>query len=384
MSINSLPVETLEQIFSSGLKQVDLARLCQVSKLFLIIGRPQLYRSITLYSIRQVDKFKESRQEDAKLVEEVRIIGKENPWEISKMEDLAKASEAMSETQKQQKVAGVVKRLLEGEIVDPAQLCKISIYRVVEDPTLLLNDEFSFKPKIFPNLVDLTIVSNRGGFNTLEAILKPEFLPNLARLSICDCTRFDWSSPHGLSNLNIPNFPNLPMTSDLRFPSYNHPVEFYIQFQIFADPGTSGLNKLRLVVSLPFSFVRDNPSLLHLVILDHCRSLLPTEQYTVLYVSSRAAYPREIEKIFNQLRIVAARFFSYSLKYLALPSAFKLQLSASQNKILGDLINLGVAVHFDGDLGTAIAPPSFFEFFKKEKQQQKEEEETRGQELSQE
>ncbi|GAA5950868.1 hypothetical protein JCM3765_004615 [Sporobolomyces pararoseus] len=325
MSINSLPVETLEQIISSDLEQVDLARLSQVSKLFLIIGRPRLYRSITLYSIRQVDKFNESRQEDAKLVEQVRIIGKENPWEISKMEDLAKAYEAMSETQKQQKVAGVVKRLLEGEIVNPDQLKSVFIHQIVEDPGAVWGDAFARNPKIFANLTDLSIVSYRGGVWIIEDFLKQSYHPNLERLVLCD-----------------------------------------------------------LVVSSPLNFLGDNPSLLHLTVFSSASEIGQQDKYILVYPSTRASSDELIDAVFAQLQSIVTNFSDYFLKYLALPSTLELQLSISQNKILGDLINLGVAVHFDGDLGAAIAPPSFFGFLKKEKQQPKEEEERKCQELSQE
>ena len=39
--------------------------------------------------------------------------------------------------------------------------------------------------------------------------------------------------------------------------------------------------------------------------------------------------------------------------------------------ILDRLTDLGVSVPFDGDLGSVIAPPSFFEFRKKEEEEDK-------------
>lgn len=127
MSINSLPVETLEQIFSSNLKQVDLARLCQVSKLFLDIVRPLLYRSITLRSITQTNQCKNSREEDARLVREIHIVGKGNLWKtkgLSRLEDLF---QRMDVSERSETEAGVVKRLLEGEIVNPRREFTLSV-----------------------------------------------------------------------------------------------------------------------------------------------------------------------------------------------------------------------------------------------------------------
>lgn len=126
MSIDILPVETLEQIFSSDLNQVDLARLCQVSKLFRDIVRPQLYRSVTLQSIRQANQLKNSSEEDVKLVEEVRIVGKGDCFPVMKAKELRKAFFAMSEIERLGKEAGVVEELLEGKIVNPARKFNLS------------------------------------------------------------------------------------------------------------------------------------------------------------------------------------------------------------------------------------------------------------------
>lgn len=121
-SISSLPEEILEQIFCSNLQQHDLAILCRVSKQFLTIVRPILYRTVVTFSThRQAENFLESRAEDRQLLELVKVVGKGNPWEIGQMKALDESFKGVSRAEKSEREGGVVKKLLEGDIVDTAR-----------------------------------------------------------------------------------------------------------------------------------------------------------------------------------------------------------------------------------------------------------------------
>ncbi|GAA5950873.1 hypothetical protein JCM3765_004616 [Sporobolomyces pararoseus] len=360
MSKRSLPTETLQQIFSSNLEQHQLAILCRVSKRFNSIVKPFLYRSITLQSIRQANKFKESREEDVKLVEEVRIVGKGDLWEISKTQDLAQAFGAMSEVEKAEHEAGVVKRLLEGEIVNPSRLKRLFLHQIVEDPNQTWAKDFEVNTQIFSSLTELSLVSLRGGWEVLWQLVDPLFIPRLERLALCGV---EWCKKEDFDGSWV-------MTSDLGLVKLELPSEFRIIERFLQRLPPPQVGNLKLVVSRSFVPFNRSRSLLHLAILDGTSPPYHFDKHLVVHFSNPPASYGEIDNVFAQLQGIATNFSSYSLKYLTLPSSLENHISTDDRSLLNELSNLGVALHFDGDLGSGIAPPSFFTFRKKEEEEE--------------
>ncbi|GAA5991154.1 hypothetical protein JCM5350_001927 [Sporobolomyces pararoseus] len=372
MSINILPVETLEQIFSSNLKQVDLARLCQVSNLFLDIVRPLLYGSVTLQSIRQANQFKNSREEDARLVREIHIVGKGNLWKTKKLSRLEDIFERMDMSERSETEAGVVKRLLEGEIVHPRQIEFIRIYRVAEDPTVLGSPGFSIKPKIFSNLTNLSIMSHRGGLKICSAFLRPAVLPNLQRLLLFEATRC-------VRPTRKPTPATQQPVRETGIPTASLVLGWRLKKSDLLK-----IPSLHLLVSPGFT-VSDNqrhPSLVHLAAHTSELGIGRQSRYMTLIAPPGSTSNSAVQRAFADLRDLSKNFSDYALRYLVLPSHLsRSELPPSMQETLDILTNLGVSIHFDGDLGSAIGPPSFFEFRKKEEEDE-EDKQKKGQGLS--
>ncbi|GAA5991156.1 hypothetical protein JCM5350_001928 [Sporobolomyces pararoseus] len=377
--ISSLPEEILDQIFSSNLHPHDLAVLCRVTKQFNIIVKSLLYRSITLCSIEQAEKFKRNDSGDAQLVESILITEKEDAWEIHDTIRMYDTMAKLSDTEKRQKESGLVKKVVEGEIDDTSQIKQLFVHQVLEDADVLWSDEFSVDYQTFANLKDLSIVRHLGGSQVLSGFLQRRYLPNLRRLALCDVAK--------LRRCSIPiqasaNSLFSPFTTDLN----GNPLVRIVPVVYGEDLGflerTIKDMTLELLVSPSFGSLSQCPSLLHLAVFDHNTPLLSFDKYAAGFFVSDSTSDQEIADVFHQLRAIATNFSAYSLKYLTLPSSLEGQLSVLQNQILSDLTNLGVSVHFDGDSGTVIAPPSFFEFRQKEEDQEEEarrkEEEMRG------
>ncbi|GAA5950849.1 hypothetical protein JCM3765_004609 [Sporobolomyces pararoseus] len=368
-SISSLPEETLDQIFSSNLQQHDLAVLCRVSKQFNNIVKPLLYRSITLYSVEQAEKFKKNKSGAAQLVESILITGKADAWKDDDIMNIYDAIRELTEIEKRKKELGLVKKVVEGEIVNPSQIKSLFIHQVFEDADALWKKDFSVNHQIFANLTDLSIVGHRGGAAVLSEFFQQCFIPSLKRLVLCDVSEFRNRVPPSPTVVTSHNSsgPQPPTVRSLEIhPIEGDPLRAYLQGAI-----SSGDFKLDLLVSPSYDFLGHHPSLLHLAILDYDNSILASAKYAVVYISPRSTFRRtEFDRVFIELAYIANNYSSYSLKYLALPSKFEQQLSVNNHKILNDLLNLSVTVHFDGDLGSVIAPPSFFEFRKKEEEEQ--------------
>ncbi|GAA5950904.1 hypothetical protein JCM3765_004625 [Sporobolomyces pararoseus] len=362
MSMYSLPVETLEQIISSDLEQVDLARLSQVSKLFLIIGRPRLYRSITLQSIGQAIKLEHSRQEDVELVRSVKVMGKGDPWAERKLSSVRRAFKKASSVEMTQMEAGCVKQLLDGKFFNLSNLTSIYIHNVLEDPNSILTSstelDLPFRP--LHNLVELSIVSHRGGFNAVHLLLDRDYLPTLKRLTLCDVSH----NYRSLGNrMGLDEIREDPIV-DVQF----------INQELFLN------RQLELLVGPCFEYpLIAHPSILHVAVLESC-DIHPSNEYAILFISTLLPESIELEDTFHHLTDVAANYSSssYSLKYLAFPSRLEHKLSSQQRSILNDLTLLGIAIHFDGDLGSVIAPPSFLGFRKKEEEQKARREEAKN------
>ncbi|GAA5991166.1 hypothetical protein JCM5350_001933 [Sporobolomyces pararoseus] len=367
--VSSLPEETLDQIFSSNLHQHDLAVLCRVTKQFSIIVKPLLYRSITLCSIEQAEKFRRNGSGDAQLIESILITGKGDAWTAHSVVAVYDTMNELNEMGKRGKEPGLVKKVVEGEIVNPSQLKQLLIHQVFEDADVLSSDQLSVDYQIFANLTDLSIVGHRGGSQVLSGFLRQRFLPNLSRLTLCDLPKLTLVQ-RPIRALTTSIIPIIPMTSDGRVPCENVPVESEMLGEYLEGPISSRDFKLDLLVSPSYSFLTRHPSLLHLAILDSHHSLLSIDKYAVVYISTRPDSAVETDNVFIRLQRLVAYFSSYSVKYLALPSALETQLSTEKRTILNDLVNLGVSLHFDGDLGSVIASPSFFEFRKKEKEEE--------------
>jgi hypothetical protein len=126
-----LPPETLQQIFSSDLGQHELALLCRVDKRFATIVKPTLYRSITINTLRQAEQFVEQGQkEDVKLVKSVRVVGRNNPWLLGGLEQVWVWFEIMEKEERlKERQAGCVKKLVEGELVEPSREFLLTSYR---------------------------------------------------------------------------------------------------------------------------------------------------------------------------------------------------------------------------------------------------------------
>ncbi|GAA5991169.1 hypothetical protein JCM5350_001935 [Sporobolomyces pararoseus] len=313
MSKRSLPTETLEHIFSSDVEQRELAFLCRASKRFYNIAKPFLYRSITLQSVRQADKFKKSsREEDVKLVRSVKVVGKDNPWIVHDFTEVLTDFMKVSPTQVMAMEAGCVKRLLEGSLLKTSNLTSLYIHDVLEDPRTVQNATAA--PKLpsgaLRNLVELSIVSYRGGGNVVDS--QPG-----ARLS--GIQRRHFRSIHKYLHLAV---------------------------LIFSIDRASSLDRRKL--------------------------LYKSHKYAILFLPAFPKYFRDFDIIFEHFAEIATNYSSYSLKYLALPSRIERLLWARERMILDRLTDLGVSVHFDGDLGSVIAPPSFFEFRKKEEEEEEE------------
>ncbi|GAA5950913.1 hypothetical protein JCM3765_004627 [Sporobolomyces pararoseus] len=362
--ICSLPEETLDQIFSSNLQQSDLAILCRVTKQFLTIVRPLLYHSVTFDSRRQTEEFSKSRPEDVQLVESVKVVGKGNPWEIVEMSALDEHFKELNVAEKVKSEAGVVKRLLGGEIVNSAQLKSIFVHQVVEEPSVVWDRGFAVHPRVFANLTELSIVSHRGGVNVFESLFNLRYLPVLQRLTLCDVLYCDPGGivPVGDGPFMLTTSLGVPLVKKLDPSDYDCLEGILESQECDLFEGT----KLKLLVSPSYNFLEDHPSLIHLTVFSKRYGIGEEDKYVLVYKSTRANSNEEIDNAFDKLQAIATDFVVYSLKYLVLPSSLEHQLSAEKRTILNDLINLGVAVHFDGDLGSVIAPPSFFQFLEHE------------------
>ncbi|GAA5995130.1 hypothetical protein JCM5350_002777 [Sporobolomyces pararoseus] len=358
--ISSLPEETLEQIFFSNLQQHDLAVLCRVSKQFLTIVRPLLYNTVTFYTHHQAENFHKSRAEDRQLVESVKVVGKGNPWEIVEMKALDESFTAMSRAEKSEREGGTVKKLLEGDIVETAQLKIIFVHQVLEEPSVVWEQGFEVHPKVFANLTDLSIVSHRGGINVFESIFSRRYLPALERLTLCDVMSND---PGGMTVISQGAFITTT-SSGLPLVELKDPSDEDCLRDVLVDEGCDLFegDKLKLLVSPSYDFLRNHPSLLRLTVFSQKFGVAKYDKHALIYKSTRANSDGELSNAFDKLQTIATDFSDYSLKYLVLPSSLEHQLSVEKRSILNDLVNLGVAVHFDGDLASVIAPPNFFQF----------------------
>ncbi|GAA5991167.1 hypothetical protein JCM5350_001934 [Sporobolomyces pararoseus] len=355
----SLPDELLLKIFSSSkISQHQLGVFCSVSKRFLAIVKPLLYRSILLGNHEHVEKLRNyGRMEDLKLIQSVRIVGNGDSRERLWMRYVDKAFMKMDQIEKLLSEAGVMKRLIEGEIVEPSQLRLISLYRIVEDPAVLLSAEFSINPRIFENLVDLSIVSYRGGSNVVSKLLSRQVLPSLERLALCDMTEMTASSSESEFTRRTGRAPGRRI--------FDGPLERYlVDCDLFLG------DKIKLLVSRRFEFLNDLPSLVHLAVIQNGIEVDESTRYAVAF-SYSATHTTSLYydlRIFFDLEFVAENFDTFSLRYLSLPSHYSSDLPLRMQATLDNLIDLGVAVHFDANLGRSIAPPSFFDFRRKEEE----------------
>lgn len=183
----------------------------------------------------------------------------------------------------------------------------------------------------------------------------------MERLAICDVSYSDEAKDAGIFDTTLFETTGEGFPFPARTPSDHDCLEMYLEESDLFES-----SKLKLLVSPPYGFQEDYPSLFHLPILTSRYPILPSEKYAVVFISSRAQSSIEIDLVFNQLDQVAANFHLYSLRYLAIPPRLPEHLSTAQKRALDDLANLGVVVGYDGGLGCSIAPPSFFEFRKKE------------------
>ncbi|GAA5950908.1 hypothetical protein JCM3765_004626 [Sporobolomyces pararoseus] len=353
----SLPDELLEQIFSSPrISQHQLGMFCSLSKRFSAIVRPILYRSIILGNHEHVEKLRNfSREEDLRLVQSVRIFGEGDAREVFKSKGIHESFEEMDENEKLLSEAGLVRKLIEGEIIVPKQLKWLSIYQVIEDPAVSTHGRFLVIPRIFANLAELSIVSYRGGFNIVSKLLSRRSLPNLERLTLCDMTEMTaFPVQQVLNGRNL--LPGTPQDHD-------EALETHLErSDLLRD------DKLRLLVSRRFEFLDEFPSLVHLTTVMHADHLDETIKYAVLYSSNPSAPPHQFISGFSGLQVITIHFDSSSLRYLSLPSHLSGELLPHMQQTLDTLIDLGVSVHFDANLGRSIAPPSFFEFRRKEQE----------------
>jgi hypothetical protein len=115
-----LPTETLQQIFSSDLAQHHLSPLCLVDRRISEIVKPYIYDSITIQSQKQLEQFrKQAQNENVELVRSARIVGKRDPWEIRSVPELVHYFKNMAGSMlREEKEAGCVKMLIEGDLVD--------------------------------------------------------------------------------------------------------------------------------------------------------------------------------------------------------------------------------------------------------------------------
>ncbi|GAA5896443.1 uncharacterized protein JCM6883_006906 [Sporobolomyces salmoneus] len=367
MSKPTLPTELLEEILSHGLKQNELALISRCSKPFSTIAKPLLYRSILIQSWRQVDQFRFSaREEDVREVKRVKIVGKGDPWELDKLVDV-RVGFGVGDGHVLEKEAGCVQELIEGGLVNPDQVESIYIRNVLEDPNVLWASEFRVVPSTFANLKDVSIITHRGGLNVVTGLLKRENLPKLERLVIYEVTRAD----PGEGPAQGSDFPLLTMTSDLRNPVIERDLSDVDSLGNLLENGCDLLDELKIVVSPSFkSPQKKYPNLLRLTVLSQEHTLHRADKYAIVYTSNRSSARSEIDSVFRKLSRIVHAFSRYSLEYLAFPPGFKDGLLPPQAKILDDLLSLGVEIHFDGELGRSMAPPSFFDHLKRKREEE--------------
>ncbi|GAA5896423.1 uncharacterized protein JCM6883_006898 [Sporobolomyces salmoneus] len=345
MSKVTLPTEMLQEILSHRLEQNELALICRSSKDLYNLARPLLYRSIMIQCPRQLKQLVlEARREDIREVKRVEIVGKGNPWETQDIEEVASHFLGLEESEKKEKEASCVKELIEGRLINSNQIQSIFIRNVVEDPNVLWSKQFDVVPSTFANLKDLSIVSHRGGLNVLQKFFLRQYLPSLERLVVCDVT---YTDPGGPVPISFGNglFPAMFMTSDASTP--------------------------RLTLFRYLRHLRQVPNLLHLAVRTSRYSLRPSDKYAIVYISTRSTATDEIAAVFNELSEIVTNFSDYSLKYLTLPPSFDNgRLPPGHSSVLDDLRNLGVDVHFDGELGREIAPATFFNYLKRKEEEE--------------
>ncbi|GAA5902771.1 uncharacterized protein JCM6883_007236 [Sporobolomyces salmoneus] len=230
---------------------------------------------------------------------------------------------------------------------------------------------FKIVPSIFANLKDLSILSYRGGLNIVTDFLKHRYLPNLERLLLCDVTLTNPGEP-----LAIGQLPQLMETGPGGMPLFARgpPSEYgSLEGNLKGDL----IDKLRFLISPSFDIFDKYPNLVHIAILTSRHFLRPSDRYAVVYISTRPTGRYEIVSIFAKLSEIATDFSNYSLEYLALPPSFEGRLHSFEGRlrdyetsILDNLEDLGVEIHYDGDLGGSIAPPSFTNYLTKKKEEE--------------
>lgn len=238
----------------------------------------------------------------------------------------------------------------------------IFVHQVVEEPSVVWAKSFEVRPKVFANLTDLSIVSHRGGVNVFQYLFSRRYLPALERLTLCDVMSSDPGGSYDTGTI-LSGRPIFHFSASSDSESLEN---------IFActEPNFFQSAELKLLVSPSYTFLKLYPSLLHLTVFSKKYGIEKRAKYSLVYQSTRANSNQELDSAFAQLERIANDFSDYSLKYLALPSVLEPNLTDHQSSILNDLHDLGVAIHFDGDLGSVIAPPSFFEFRKKEEEEE--------------
>ncbi|GAA5896684.1 F-box protein [Sporobolomyces salmoneus] len=368
MSKASLPTELIRDILSRDLlDQSDLALLSRTSKLLSTIAKPILYRSVIIQSRRQLDQLVSgAREEDAiKEVKRVDVVGKGNAWEIEEIVDVRSDFGSLDDNEKTERVAGCAKELIEGRSVNSDKIEAIYIRNVVEDPNVVWKKGFKVDGATFASLKDFSLVSYRGGLNVAAVLLQHQYLPKLERLVLCDVTYTDPGGPVPIDDglFMLTSAGGMPLCRMLDPSDYEC-------LEVRLEDGCDLFDQLQLLVSPSFDVFDKYPNLLHLALLTSRYSLRLSDQYAIVYVSTRPTAANEIVPIFLKLSEIANDLSNYSLEYLALPRTFQGRLLESETSILDNLEALGVEIHYDGDLGRSMAPKSFFDHLKKKKEEE--------------
>ncbi|GAA5896421.1 F-box protein [Sporobolomyces salmoneus] len=361
MAKTSLPTELLEEILSRDLDQNELALISRSSKLLSTIAKPLLYRSILIQSRRQLDQFVAgARREDIATVKAVEIVGKGNASNTREMVGVECTAETVGHGQEWEMEGGCVEELVKGS-VKLTEIESICVYNVVENPSY---SQYVIVFSTFANLKDLSIVSyrHRGGIDAATGLLKRQYLPKLERLAVCDI----------MANTSAP--PSRPSHGGTR-PSAHFLRPPQVHLLPHLERHSDLLGQLKLLVSpsshaLTSCLALIHPAPVHLTVLNQSYPLLPSSKYAIVYISTRPSAANEVVAVFNDLSSIVTNFANYSLEYLALPPTFEGRLLDSEILVLENLKSLGVAIHFDGELGRSIAPPSFFDHLEKKKQEE--------------
>ncbi|GAA5979083.1 hypothetical protein JCM5350_007060 [Sporobolomyces pararoseus] len=371
MPISSFPPELLSAIFSHlHYNKYSLLQLSLTSKTFHRVAKPILYSTVTITFEETVDLVAQFKEDEAKLVRTLVLEGQDPEWDLLDEDALVGRfgtipfDQWVSDLQ-----GGLVQEIVQGDFLDNnrtfSRLRCLYIRDIIEDP-LAISSISSINLKGFSNLVDLTILSHRGGAVIWNSVLRKKNLPSLRTLAIYDVTWIQPGNRLGLTRLD-PNYSHLDDPASIGSFMQDHPhlVEVSIVSDILRQ--TDLLPQLDFLVAPDF----DLPSSASHKY-KHLSLLLRYTPYNKRIKYARTLFDYHgmaegVEILFSSLEeLIKKRHCSLEYLALCIPCGRK-GLPEDWAGILDLAEEKGIEVYDEGVQAGSMVPQSFIDFLKRKK-----------------